>query len=271
MVSRSNGSISVPRDSIARKLRKSLKKVTVALLSRTELVPSDDTLRRCFEISQWSQCWAVVERNKCQHCKNSSTTAVSCSRGNDSVYSTDACSFWLWQRWRLSRQRAMTVFAVWLLWSCFHYEVHKNSTFTVTEKGGCALKFWFSSSPAFHRSLCVFFPEILLLYLQFHSWIRKSDLLLVFSHLKAAQLMYFSCSSCFMFPGVLVGSSRCEKLYRLYICVCTCMWFVLFLPFHLRSNRRYSQNFTARVGTFSFCPQEYKKILIDWGATEKGL
>lgn len=97
------------------------------------------------EISWWSQSWALEERNKCQRCNSTSTADVPGSRRNASVDSSDACFFWLWQRWGLRRQRIMTVFVVWLLWSYFHFEINKNGTFTVTKKGRLAPKLFFSS------------------------------------------------------------------------------------------------------------------------------
>lgn len=108
------------------------------------------------EISWWSQCWALVERSKSQRCKSTSTTAVPGSRRNDSVDSTDTCSFWLWQRWDLRRQRVMTVFVVWLLWSYFHFEVNKNSTVTVTKKGGFLWSSVFPPPPLPQMFVCIF-------------------------------------------------------------------------------------------------------------------
>jgi len=105
----------------------------------------------------------------------------------------------------------MTVF-VWLLWSYFHFEVNKNGTFRVTKKGGLDL-FCFSSSPS-SPNVCVYFLQKYCIY----SCSFTADLLLVFFHLEAPQLMYFSCSSCFVFPNALAGSPCCEKLYD-YVCI----------------------------------------------------
>lgn len=145
VISSSNRSISVPSNSIARKLRN----LSVALFSRTELVLSDGFLRRLCEISWSSQCWALVERNKCQHPKSTSTTVVPGSRRNGSVGTTDTCSFWLWQRWGLRRQRAMTVFVVWLLWPISILRSRRTAPSWSQKKGGEEL-LWSSVFPSLH-------------------------------------------------------------------------------------------------------------------------
>lgn len=177
-------------------------------------MPLDGLLRRVCESSRWPRCWTPGERNKHQHCKSTSTTAVPGSRRNDSVVGTDTCSFWLLQRWGLRRQRAITVLVTWILWSRFHFEVNKNNTVTVTKRGICSEVLFFLLSPFPQIFACIFFCFC---FCSLHSWIWKSEHLLLFSHHEVAQLMYFSCSSCFMFPGVLTGSPRCEKKVYFYI------------------------------------------------------
>lgn len=92
-----------------------------------------------------------------------------------------------------------------------------------SQKRGTCSEVLFFLLASFSKCLCVFFPEILVLFLQSHSWIRKNDLLLVSSHPEAGQLIYFSFRSYSVFPRVLVGSPCCEKLYTyifiIYMCI----------------------------------------------------
>lgn len=76
----------------------------------------------------------------------------------------------------------MIEFVILLLWSYFHFEVNKMAPLqSQKKKGRLALEFSFSSSPSFLKIFCVFFPEILPLFLQSHSGMRNNSLLLVFS------------------------------------------------------------------------------------------
>lgn len=97
-----------------------------------------------------------MERNKCQRCKSTSATAVAGSGRNDSVDSTDTCSFWLWERWGLTRQRVMTLFVVRLLQNYFHFEINKNGTFMVTKKGDLLWSSVFPPPQLLQMFVCIF-------------------------------------------------------------------------------------------------------------------
>lgn len=151
------------------------------------------------------------------------------------LLTAQALSFHFLQTWGLGSQSARIEFVVLLLWSYFHFEVNKRPPFqSQKKKGKLPLEFSFSSSPLSLKLFVCIFSELVPLFLQSQSGIRSNNLLLVCSNLEAAKFMQFSCSSCFMFHGVLIGSPCCtlHKYFTyMYMCVYICIYssFCLFL------------------------------------------
>lgn len=214
-------------DGIARKLWKSLQRDTEENNSCIAFKMTSWGLR---EISWWSQRWAVVERNRCQHCKINSTTAVPGRRKSGSVdmqtlVPSGSVSVEVWGgRWPWQ-----------YLW---HYCYKEISILRLTklspsqsQKGGLAPKFCSISSP--HLNIYVCFSRnttSVLGVLQ----LNKGDFVGVLAP-QGSTVGVFQLQ-CLMLIVAFYWMTCCEKLYILYmdtVYVCACTVFFCFIHFTL--------------------------------------